>query len=100
MAGSKYIHKSHNISVLLYHVVCAAKCRRVVFSAHVDEVVREACPEIAKRYEMIFLEIGADQDQVHCDKNGRCVDSNPLAMPNGFSRCTFLLTISFISGNI
>ena len=50
MAESKYIHKSHNVSVLLYHVVCTAKYRRVVFSEQVDEVVREVCLEIAKRY--------------------------------------------------
>jgi len=65
MAESKYFHKSHNVSVLLYHVVCTAKYRRVVFSEHVDEVVREVCLEIAKRYEMIFLEIGADRNHMH-----------------------------------
>ncbi|HEV2880026.1 MAG TPA: IS200/IS605 family transposase, partial [Pyrinomonadaceae bacterium] len=27
---SKYIHKSHNVSLLLYHIVCPAKYRRVV----------------------------------------------------------------------
>jgi len=27
---SRYIHKRHNVSVLMYHVVCAAKYRRVV----------------------------------------------------------------------
>ena len=37
---SRYIHKSHNVSVLMYHVVCAAKYRRVVMSAQVDEVFR------------------------------------------------------------
>ena len=65
MAASRYIHKSHNVSVLLYHVVCAAKYRRVIFSEHVDEVLREACLEIAKRYEMVFLEIGTDRNHVH-----------------------------------
>ena len=65
MAESRYFHKSHNVSVLLYHVVCAAKYRRVVFGERVDEVVREACLEIAKRYEIVFLEIGADRNHVH-----------------------------------
>jgi len=65
MAESKYLHRSHNVWVLLYHVVCTAKYRRVVFSEHVDEVVREVCLEIAKRYEMIFLEIGADRNHMH-----------------------------------
>ena len=65
MAESRYIHKSHNVSVLLYHVVCAAKYRRVVFSEHVDEVLREACLEIAKRYELVFVEIGTDRNHVH-----------------------------------
>ena len=65
MAESTYIHRSHNVSVLLYHVVCTAKYRRVVFSEHVDEVVREVCLEIAQRYEMSFLEIGTDRNHMH-----------------------------------
>ncbi len=44
---------------------CAAQYRRVVFSEHVDAVVREACLEIAKRYAMVFLEIGVDRNHVH-----------------------------------
>ncbi len=62
---SKYIHKSHNVSVLIYHLVCPAKYRRVVFSKEVDTVLKEVCLEIAKRYEIIFLEIGTDQNHVH-----------------------------------
>ncbi len=65
MAESKYLHKSHNVSVLLYHLVCAAKYRRVIFSEHVDEVVGVGCLEIAKRYEVVFLEIGTDKNHVH-----------------------------------
>ena len=62
---SEYIHKSHNVSVLIYHVVCPAKYRRVVFSKTVDEKIKEVCLEIGKRYEVTFLEIGVDKDHVH-----------------------------------
>lgn len=62
---SRYIHKSHNVSVLMYHLVCAAKYRRVVMSEHVDEVLRQACLEIEKRWEIRFLEIGLDRDHAH-----------------------------------
>lgn len=62
---SRYVHKSHNVSVLMYHLVCAAKYRRVVMSEHVDEVLRQACLEIEKRWEIRFLEIGLDRDHVH-----------------------------------
>jgi putative transposase len=65
MVGIKYIHKSHNVSVLLYHLVCAAKYRKVVFNERVDKILEETCLEISKRYEIIFLEIGTDQDHVH-----------------------------------
>ena len=47
---SRYIHKPHNVSVLMYHLVCAAKYRRVVMGEHVDEVLRQACLEIEKRW--------------------------------------------------
>ena len=43
-------HKSHNGSVLMDHLVCAAQYRRVVMNAHVDEVFRGACVEIEKRW--------------------------------------------------
>ena len=65
MSESEYIHKSHNVSVLLYHFVCPAKYRRVVFSKAVDQTMKEVCIEIEKRYEVHFLEIGTDKDHVH-----------------------------------
>jgi putative transposase len=65
MAQSKYIHKSHNVFVLLYHYVCPAKYRRVVFSDSVDNTLKDTCLEISKRYQIHFLEIGTDKDHVH-----------------------------------
>ncbi len=65
MSEREYIHKSHNVSVLLYHFVCPAKYRRVVFSKEVDETLKDICIEISKRYEIHFLEIGVDKDHVH-----------------------------------
>ena len=62
---SEYIHKSHNVTVLLYHLVFPAKYRRAVFDEHIDEALREVCLEISKRYELKFLEIGTDEDHVH-----------------------------------
>jgi len=62
---SEYIHKSHNVSVLLYHIVCPAKYRRVIFDDEVDQELKAVCLEIAKRYEIEFLEIGVDKDHVH-----------------------------------
>ena len=65
MSESEYIHKSHNVSVLLYHFVCPAKYRRVVFSKKVDESLKNICHEISKRYDIFFMEIGVDKDHVH-----------------------------------
>ncbi len=62
---SSYIHKSHNVTVLLYHLVFPAKYRRAVFDAHVDEVLKEVCLEIECRYQIKFIEIGTDNDHVH-----------------------------------
>ncbi len=62
---SEYIHKSHNVSVLLYHLVFPAKYRRAVFETSVDQTLRDVCLEIEKRYEIKFLEIGTDKDHVH-----------------------------------
>ena len=62
---SIYIHKSHNVSVLLYHIVCPAKYRKVVLSDEVDQVLKDICVDISKRYEIHFVEIGTDKDHVH-----------------------------------
>ena len=62
---SEYIHKSHNVSILLYHYVCPAKYRRIIFDTKVDEILIETCKEISKRYEINFIEIGTDEDHVH-----------------------------------
>ena len=62
---SDNIHKSHNVSRLMYHFVFPAKYRRVVIDKEVDEVIKETCIEISKRYPIYFLEIGSDKDHVH-----------------------------------
>ncbi len=59
------MRKSHNVSVLMYHYVCPAKYRKVVIDQKVDEILKETCLEIAKRYQMEFIEIGTDKDHVH-----------------------------------
>ena len=62
---SEYIHKSHNVTVLLYHLVLPAKYRRSVIDDRVDAVLKDVCLEIADRYQVHFLEIGTDKDHVH-----------------------------------
>ena len=62
---SEYVHKSHNVTVLLYHLVFPAKYRRVVFDEEVDAELKAICLELSLRYEIKFLEIGTDQDHVH-----------------------------------
>jgi putative transposase len=41
-----------------------AKYRRVIFSEEVDNMLKDVCLAISKRYEMVFLEIGTDKDHV------------------------------------
>ena len=62
---SIYIHKSHNVTVLLYHLVFPTKYRRIVINNTVDLLIKDICLEIAKRYEIHFVEIGTDKDHVH-----------------------------------
>lgn len=62
---SEYIHKSHNVTVLLYHLVFPAKYRRAVFDPEVDQVLQQICLDLAQRYQVKFLEIGIDTDHVH-----------------------------------
>ena len=73
---SEYVHKSHNVSNLLYHIVCPAKYRNVVFTPESDEVLKEICLEISKRFEIQFIEIGVERDHVHL-----LVQSIPMYSP-------------------
>ena len=62
---SEHIHKSHNKSLLLYHLVCPIKYRRSVLSDSVEVSLIEVCKSISSRYEIHFVEIGADENHVH-----------------------------------
>ena len=46
-------------------MVFPTKYRRVVIDVSVDQVLREVCLDIEKRYQIKFLEIGTDEDHVH-----------------------------------
>ena len=63
---SSYIHKSHNVTVLPYHLVFPAKYRRAMIDATVDQVLREVCLEIEARYQLKFPEIGTDEMSLPC----------------------------------
>ena len=60
-----HIYKSHNKTLLLYHLVFPAKYRRKVFDENVDKTLKMTCLEISDRYEIYFIEIGNDIDHVH-----------------------------------
>ncbi|GJL55598.1 MAG: hypothetical protein NPIRA02_27300 [Nitrospirales bacterium] len=62
---SEYIHKSRNVTVLLYHLVFPTKYRRAIFDATVDSVLKDVYLEIEQRYQLKFLEIGTDKNHVH-----------------------------------
>jgi REP element-mobilizing transposase RayT len=49
----------------MYHFVCPAKYRKAVLTEAVDLSLKQICLEIAKRFEIHFLEIGTDKDHVH-----------------------------------
>src|SRR3989338_7715024 len=84
---SDHIHKSHNVNLLLYHLVCPAKYRREVFSENVEAVLKIVCSEISKRYEINYVEIGSDQDHVHF-----LIQSVPLLPPTRIVPITISIT--------
>lgn len=87
MQMSEYVHKSHSVSVLLYHYVCPAKYRRVIFNQEVDKILVKACQEISKRYEINYLEIGNDGDHVHF-----LIQSIPNMSPSQIANITKSIT--------
>ena len=61
----KYISKSHNKSMLLYHLVCTVKYRRDVLTEAVTNTLVNVCMEIAETSDIEFIEIGTDINHVH-----------------------------------
>jgi REP element-mobilizing transposase RayT len=50
---SEILHKEHNVSTLMYHIVCPTKYRRAVIIEEVDKELREICLGIEARYESL-----------------------------------------------
>ena len=61
----EHILKSHNKTLLLYHLVFPLKYRRTAISKEVGETLKQVCFEISERYEIQFVEIGYETDHVH-----------------------------------
>ena len=83
------INKSHNVSHLLYHLVCPAKYRRLVFRdiPMVDKAIKDVCVEIQKRYDIFFVEIGIDSDHVHF-----LIQSVPVISPSKIAQIVKSIT--------
>ena len=63
--SDEHIAKSHNRTLLLFHLVFPAKYRKKVFTQEVEETLRLVCLGIEERYEIRFIEIGMEEDHVH-----------------------------------
>ena len=61
----KHIHKRHNKTLLLYHLVFPVKYRKKIIEDPISSFMKEICIEIGDKYEMQFIEIGTDEDHVH-----------------------------------
>ena len=92
---SIYIHKSHNVSVLVYHLVCPAKYRKVVFSDKVNQELKTICKEMSERYQLHFLEIGTDNDHVHF-----LIQSVPTYAPTKIARIVKSITARTIFARV
>ena len=62
---SEHIHRRHNKTLLLYHIVCLLKYRRGLITEEIGASLKDICIEISVRYEIHFVEIGYESDYVH-----------------------------------
>lgn len=60
-----HITKSHNKTLLIFHLVCPIKYRRRIFTPDIENSLKTVCLELGIRYEYQFLEIGIDENHVH-----------------------------------
>ena len=85
---SEHIVKSHNKTLLLYHLVCPAKYRRKIFTTTIEASLKDICLQISQYYEVYFVEIGSDEDHVHF-----LIQTVPTMLPK-----TMVQTIKSITG--
>jgi len=61
----EHIFKRHNKTLLLYHIVFPVKYRKKIIGEGISIFIKEICLEIGQKYEIIFIEIGTDEDHIH-----------------------------------
>ena len=61
----EHIYKSHNKTLLLYHIVFPTKYRKKVFTEKTCNTIKDICIKISEKYEIKFIEIGTDEDHIH-----------------------------------
>ncbi len=62
---SEHIFKRHNKTLLLYHMVFPVKYRRKAINSEVEQSIVDIGKGISDRYEIYFVEIGADENHIH-----------------------------------
>ena len=86
---SEHITRSHNVSLLLYHLVCPAKYRREIFRdfKDIDQEIKNICLEIQEKFDIWFVEIGADDNHVHF-----LIQSVPMISPTNIAKIVKSIT--------
>ena len=49
----------------MYHMVFPIKFRKKIFTKEIETSLKLICDDISQRYEIVFLEIGTDENHVH-----------------------------------
>ena len=83
----KHIHKKHNKTVLLYHLVCPVKYRQKAITEDVAKTIKDTCIEIGKCHEIFYIEIGTDTNHVHF-----LIQSVPVIPPKKIVQITKSIT--------
>jgi putative transposase len=60
-----HLVRSHNKTLLIFHLVCPVKYRRKVFTEGNEVTFKSICLGLGERYGYNFLEIGLDEDHAH-----------------------------------
>ncbi len=61
----EHLDKSHNKTLLLYHLVFPLKYRRKVIPEEIGEGLKDICIGIYECFEINFIEIGYEEDHVY-----------------------------------
>ena len=77
----EYVHESHTVHLIVYHMIFCPKRRRKVLISPIHDRLRQIIQEVAEEHQWSVIELAIQPDHVHL-----FIRSNPYTLPTDIAR--------------